>query len=152
MAASAPFIAVIPDGHGPQVSDGDFADTSRQHLGAALSDDLRRWVDDTYRTTGSWGVTGLSAGGYGAAYLASRPAGGYQRVCPMSGYFTAQDPPFRGELQTVRDAASPILHVALNGPPTLVVVGRSDPPGMTEARNYVAAMTRAGQPNHMTVL
>jgi hypothetical protein len=67
MAKMAPFIAVIPDGHGPVVSGGDFADTSRQRLGSAVSDDLRRWVDTTYRTTGNWGVTGLSAGGYGAA-------------------------------------------------------------------------------------
>jgi enterochelin esterase-like enzyme len=152
MAKMAPFIAVIPDGHGPVVSGGDFADTSRQRLGSAVSDDLRPWVDTTYRTTGNWGVTGLSAGGYGAAYLASRPEGGYKKVCPMSGYFTAVDPPFKGEGRLVRKAASPILHVAPTGPPTLLIVGSHDKEGQVEARSYLSATQGVGQPAQLTVV
>jgi enterochelin esterase-like enzyme len=152
MGPAPPFIAIMPDGHGPQVSDGDFADTSRQRLGAAVSEDLRTWVDATYRTTGQWGVTGLSSGGYGAAYLASRPQGGYRRACPMSGYFTAENPPFKGETSAVRDAASPLLHVTASGPPTLLIVGDDDPPGLREAHRYVAAMTRIGQSNELVIV
>jgi dipeptidyl aminopeptidase/acylaminoacyl peptidase len=152
MAASPPFIAVVPDGHGPVVAEGDFADTSRQKLGAALSDDLRHWVDTTYRSNGQWGVTGYSSGGYGAAYLASRPAAGYSRVCTMSGYFTAEDPAFKGEPRPVRDAASPLLHVAPTGPPTMLIVGNADKEGLTEARTYVAALNRVGQANNLVIL
>jgi enterochelin esterase-like enzyme len=152
MAASPPFIALAPDGHGPVVGEGDFADTNRQRLGAAVSDDLHRWVDSTYRSDGYWGVTGLSAGGYGAAYLASRPEGGYQSVCPMSGYFTARDPAFKGQPAAVRAAGSPLFHVARNGPATMVIVGDLDSDGMTEARAYVRAMQEAGQPNELVVL
>jgi enterochelin esterase-like enzyme len=152
MGSTSPFIAVLPDGHGPQVSDGDFADTSRQRLGAAMSEDLRSWIDATYRTTGMWGVTGLSSGGYGAAYLASRPQGGYRRACPMSGYFTAEDPPFKGESSIVRDAASPLLHVATDGPPTLLIVGDADSAGLKEARSYVSAMNRVGQSNQLVIV
>jgi enterochelin esterase-like enzyme len=152
MAKGAPFIAVIPDGHGPVVSDGDFADTSRQRLGSAVSDDLRPWVTANYRSSGLWGVTGLSSGGYGAAYLASRPEGGYQKVCPMSGYFTAVDPPFKGEGRLVRKAASPLLHVARTGPPTLLLVGSHDKEGLAEARSYMAAMQAVGQPVQMLVV
>ena len=134
------------------MADGDFADTSRQRLGAALSDDLRTWVEATYRTTRRWGATGLSAGGFGAAYLATRPAGGYQRGCSISGYFTAQDPPFKGEPRAIRDAASPLLHVAPDGPPTMVAVGDADNKGITEARSYIAALSRVGQQHELLVL
>lgn len=145
--SAPPFIGLAPDGHGPVVTDGDFADTSRQRLGAAVSDDLRRWADKTFRTNRHWNVTGLSAGGYGAAYLASRTAGAYESVCPMSGYFRARPPAFADEPQAIADAASPILHARADGPRTLVVTGTDDADGMTEARDYLTALDRAGQPN-----
>ena len=59
----------------------------------------------------------------------------------MSGYFTAQDPAFQGEPQAVRDAASPLLHVAAAGPATLLIVGAADAQGLSDARAYTAAMT-----------
>jgi enterochelin esterase-like enzyme len=145
------FIAVSPDGHGPAVREGDFADTSRQRLGAALSDDLRQWADATFRTDGHWSVTGLSSGGFGAAYLAMRTPGAYDRVCAMSGYFEARDPAFTGEPAAVRIAASPIAHVMKDGPPTLLIVGNRDP-DVEDNRLYAAAMTRVGQPNTLAVL
>jgi len=147
----APFIAVVPDGHGPVVSDGDFADTSKQHLGAALGEDLQRWVDATYRTS-RWSVMGLSAGGFGAAYLATRPAAHYDAVCALSGNFVAQEPPFAGESTAVRDAASPIKHVAANGPRTMLVYGKQDAESVTEAQAYAAAMAKIGQPHDTVAL
>ncbi len=148
----APFIAVVPDGHGPVVSDGDFADTSKQQLGAALGEDLQRWVDSTYRTTNHWSVMGLSSGGFGAAYLATRSAAHYDAVCALSGNFVAQDPPFAGESKTVRDAASPIKHVSATGPRTLLVVARQDTESMAEAQAYASAMAKVGQPHDTVIL
>ena len=148
----APFIAVIPDGHGPVVSDGDFADTSRQHLGGALSDDLRAWADATYRTDGTWRATGLSAGGYGAAYLASRTPGQYSAVCAMGGYFHALDPAFSGESAEVRAAASPILNVRANGPRTLIIAGAHDLQAVTEGTAYDTALHAVGQPSELRVV
>jgi enterochelin esterase-like enzyme len=147
-----PFIAVVPDGHGPVVRDGDFADTSHQRLGAALSDDLRAWVDATYRTNGNWSATGVSAGGYGAAYLASRQPGQYQAVCSLGGYFHALDPAFRGESSTTRDAASPILHPSQKGPRTLIIAGNHDPQAVSEGTAYQAALVAAGQPSQLQVV
>jgi enterochelin esterase-like enzyme len=145
-AAAAAAILVMPDGHGPVVREGDFADTSRQRLGAALSDDLRRWVDATFPTDGRWAVAGYSAGGYGAAYLASRDVGSYQLVCPISGYFTARDPAFAGESPAVRDAASPVLHAHAAGPRVVLIVGTSDPEAQRETMAYADALARAHQP------
>ena len=147
-----PFIAVVPDGHGPAVRDGDFADTSRQRLGAALSDDLRSWVDANYRTNGNWSATGISAGGYGAAYLGSRQPGQYQAVCSMGGYFSAIDPAFRGESKTTREAASPILHPSPQGPRTLIIAGEHDPQAVTEGNAYQHALTAAGQSSRLQIV
>lgn len=152
VASKPQFIAIVPDGHGPIIADGDFADTSRQRLGAAVSEDLQLWADATLRTNGLWDVTGLSSGGFGAAYLASRPAGGYRRVCTMSGYFAAEDPAFEGEPRAVRDAASPILHVATDGPPTMIIVGNADKEELASARSYIAALTRVRQAHELVVL
>jgi len=147
-----PFIAVVADGHGPAVKDGDFADTSRQHLGTALSDDLRTWVDATYRTDGNWSATGVSAGGYGAAYLGSRRPGQYQAVCSMGGYFRAIDPAFRGETTATRDAASPILHPSRKGPRTLIIAGEHDPQAVRDGTAYQAALTAAGQSSQLRIV
>ncbi|MEZ5144378.1 MAG: alpha/beta hydrolase-fold protein [Acidimicrobiales bacterium] len=151
-AGTAPFIAVVPDGHGPVVSDGDFADTSKQRLGAAVGEDLQRWVDATYRTNGHWGVMGLSAGGYGAAYLADRPTMHVDAVCSLGGYFSAEDPAFAGETQTVRDAASPVQHVAADGARTLLLAARDDHEAVDEAHRYAAAMAAVGQVHDVQLL
>ena len=145
-----PFIAVIPDGHGPVVTDGDFADTSHQLLGTAMSRDLRAWTAGHYRTSGYWTVAGLSAGGYGAAYLGTR--GGYAAVCPISGYFTAQPPALAGEPPPVVRADSPLYFVAAHGPRTMLVYGSSDGDAVSEARRYSAAMSSVGQPYQVVVL
>ncbi len=147
-----PFIAVVPDGHGPVVSDGDFADTSKQALGAAVGDDLQRWLDANYRTDRHWSVMGLSSGGFGAAYLVTRPNAHYDAVCSLGGNFVAQDPPFAGESKAVRDAASPILHVSATGPRTLLVAATNDKDGVGEAQRYAAAMATVGQVHDLVVV
>ncbi len=139
------FIGVAPDGHGPVVSEGAFADTSKQRLGAAVSDDLRRFVDRRYRTNGRWAVSGLSSGGYGAAYLGSRTPGQYDAVCSMSGNFTPKGRAFQGEPQRVLSTSSPLLRTRPDGPRTLLVTGSSDGAGVRNSLAYAQALRAAGQ-------
>lgn len=143
---SVPYIGVIPDGHGPVVRAGAYADTSRQRLGTAVSDNLRAWVDHHYRTDRHWNVAGLSEGGYGAAYLGSRTRGQYDSVCAMSGNFTPQGAVFSHETQVARDAATPLLHVRADGPRTLLIAGASDRPSVQELLRYARALRAVGQP------
>ena len=139
------FIGIVPDGHGPVVFDGEYADTSTQKLGAAVSDDLRRYVDARYRTNRHWSVSGLSSGGYGAAYLGARTPGQYDSVCSLSGNFTPQGSAFNGQKRSVLDAASPILHARSYGPRTLLISGRADSASVHEASSYARALAAAGE-------
>jgi enterochelin esterase-like enzyme len=145
--SKTPFIAVAPDGTGPAVGESDFANTSRQPMGTVTGPELRQWVDSHYPTNGTWEVTGLSSGGYGAAYLPTLSPGVYQQACPMSGFFTAEPPAFEGQSAAVKQAGSPILHVSARGPRTLLVAGSSDPGSLDQARRYIAAMNGVGEPN-----
>ncbi|HEX4539111.1 MAG TPA: alpha/beta hydrolase-fold protein [Acidimicrobiales bacterium] len=155
--SKVPFIAVAPDGNGPVVSESDFANSTRQPMGTVTGPELRSWVNSQYATNGTWYVTGFSSGGFGAAYLPTLSPGAYKAACPISGSFTAQTPPFEGDPAfagqpaSVTNAASPILHVSRSGPPTLVVVGSTDAPGLDQAHRYVAAMTAVGQPNKLII-
>ncbi|HEX4540824.1 MAG TPA: alpha/beta hydrolase-fold protein [Acidimicrobiales bacterium] len=146
--SKTPFIAVAPDGTGPAVGESDFANTSRQPMGTVTGPELRQWVDSHYPTNGTWEVTGLSSGGYGAAYLPTLSPGVYQQACPMSGFFTAEPPAFEGQSAAVKQAGSPILHVSARGPRTLLVAGSSDPGSLDQARRYIAAMNGVGEPNN----
>jgi len=146
------YIGVVPDGRGPVIANGEFADTSKQRLGSALSTDLRRWINQRFRTNGHWGVMGLSAGGYGAAYLASRAGSGYDSVCSLSGNFTPQGPAFRSESRQVLDLASPILWARRDGPRTLLVSGSSDRGSLQESLVYASALSRARQPYQRVVV
>jgi poly(3-hydroxybutyrate) depolymerase len=146
--SKTPFIVVAPDGTGPAVGESDFANTSRQAMGTVTGPELRQWVDARYATNGTWDVTGLSAGGYGSAYLPTLSPGVYQAACPMSGFFTAEPPAFAGQPAAVQQAGSPILHVSAHGPRTLLVAGSSDRESLDEARRYIAAMNAVGEPNN----
>jgi len=96
--------------------------------------------------------SGLVAGGFGAAYLASRQPGQYQAVCSMGGYFHAIDPAFRGESTAIRDAASPILHASPKGPRTLIIAGKHDPEAVSEGAAYQAALVAAGQHSQLQIV
>ena len=145
--SKTPFIVVAPDGTGPAVGESDFANTSSQPMGTVTGPELRQWVDAHYPTNGTWDVTGLSAGGYGAAYLPTLSPGAYQAACPMSGFFTAEPPAFAGQSAAVKQAGSPILHVSAGGPRTLLVAGSSDQESVDQARRYISAMNAVGEPN-----
>src|SRR5437763_805034 len=145
--SKTPFIVVAPDGTGPAVGESDFANTSSQPMGTVTGPELRQWVDAHYPTNGTWDVTGLSAGGYGAAYLPTLSPGAYQAACPMSGSFTAEPPAFAGQSAAVNQAGSPILHVSAGGPRTLLVAGSRDQESVDQARRYISAMNAVGEPN-----
>jgi enterochelin esterase-like enzyme len=137
-----PSIVFAPDGHGPDGSDTDFADSSHVAAGAAVGPDLQRWANRTFRTS-SWSAMGLSAGGYGAAYLGARADARYDAVCSIGGYFEARDPVFAGESDAVRSRASPIQHITPAGPRTLLVAGRDDADAVSEADRYQTALRAA---------
>jgi enterochelin esterase-like enzyme len=126
-------------------------------MGTVTGPELRSWVDSHYSTDRTWYVTGFSSGGFGAAYLPTLSPGAYKAACPVSGSFTAVTQPFPGDSAfvgqplTVRQAASPILHVSASGPRTLVVVGSREVEELDQAHRYVAAMMRVGQPNKLIV-
>jgi hypothetical protein len=146
-----PFIAIAPDGRGPVAEDGAFADTTKQRLGAAVSDDLRTWADAVFRTNGHWSVGGISSGGFGAAYLGSRTPGHYDAVCSLSGNFTSVGPAFRGEGQQARRRASPLFLTRHDGPRTLLITGVSDHASQVEATRYATALARVGQMHRLVL-
>ncbi len=139
------FILVAPDGNGPQTTDSEFADTPHQRIGSAIATDLQRWVNHRYRTNHRWGVAGVSAGGYGAAYLASHFVGRYQAACSLSGSFVASGRVFNGTNSTLRKQASPLLQTNRNGPRTYLLAGAQDPTTVRDARLYAKALSRHGQ-------
>ena len=106
-AGVQPFIAVIPDGSGPHVANGWYTNIPSQQLGTAVGTDLRQWTDQTLRVTDSWSYAGLSAGGYGAAYLAMTDPQPVHAVCGLSGYYTANIPPLLGASTCVAFAQRP---------------------------------------------
>jgi enterochelin esterase-like enzyme len=147
-----PFIAVAPDGRGPAVADSWFADTARQRVGTAVSDDLVAFVTGHFRTNGQWSVGGLSAGGYGAAYLGARNPRQYQAVCSLSGVFIPDSPAFAGTSRASLLAGSPMSHATPFGPRTLLVVGASDRMSLRETYQYAVRLGQAGEPHQVLVV
>jgi len=140
-----PFIAVLPDGNGPVVTEGDYSDLPRQRLGTATGPELRGWTAAHYRTTGKWSVAGLSSGGFGAPYLGAQAPGAYDSVCAMSGHFYAVPPAFAGQADHLKQISSPINLVSTSGPRTLLIVGRDDPVAQLATNSYAQAMERVHQ-------
>jgi enterochelin esterase-like enzyme len=146
-----PFIGVAPDGRGPAYADSWFADTPRQKVGTAVSNDLVAFVAHHFRTNGHWSVAGLSAGGYGAAYLAESHPGRYDAVCALSGVFVADTGAFASDSRAQRLAASPMSHVSATGPRTLLIAGSSDATSLRESNEYAALMAPVGEPHQVLV-
>lgn len=140
----APFIAVIPDGHGPVVDDSWWADIPSQHLATAVTRDLRRWAGAKFRTSGSWSYAGISTGGYAAAYLPSVDTQPVHAECALSGYYDATKPPIPHNSSVIaRLRYSPIAHARHAPPVVFLSYGRSDPRTMRQTEAYVAALHAA---------
>jgi S-formylglutathione hydrolase FrmB len=150
--AVQPFIAVAPDGNGNGATETDFADAGARKMGTAVSTDLRAAIDSRFRTSGQWGVMGLSAGGFGATYLAATHPDTYRAACSLSGFFRAADPAFKGVTVSARDQASPTLHARADGRPVLVVAGGNDKDGRAAALDYDASLRSAGQPHRLVLV
>lgn len=141
----ASFIAVMPDGRGPQVSASWYANIPGQQMGTALTRDLRAWVSTTFRTNGSYSYAGLSSGGYGAAYLAMIDPKPVHAVCGLSGRYTGDIPPLAHANRTAQTAASPLAHAGLAPPLTFLTYGSSDRRTAAPTREYAAALRAAGR-------
>lgn len=80
-----PFIAVMPD---CMTSLGGSQYVDSEGLGqyaTYLVDEIRSTVDTVFRTTGKWGVTGHSSGGFGALHLAMAHPGVFSAVASHAG-------------------------------------------------------------------
>lgn len=146
----APFIAVAPDGNGPQIEDSWFVNLRSQKMGTATTTDLRTWVAQKYRTTASWSYAGLSSGGYGAAYLPQIDPLPVHAVCGLSGRYDGSKVPVLVHAgKATQRRASPIHH--LSAVPRLVFLayGRADARTRRFTIPYAAALRRA---HHHVVL
>jgi enterochelin esterase-like enzyme len=140
-----PFVALLPDGHGPHRSDGWYANIPTRQLGTAVGADLRRWANATLRISYSWSYAGLSAGGFGAAYLAIMDRQPVHSVCGLSGYYTANIPPLAGISAAVRDRSDPTRQVTRAPSLTLLAYGNSDTRSEQDAMTYAAALRATGR-------
>jgi len=102
-----PFIAVMPDCM-TRLGGSQYVDSVGLGAYASyLTDEIRLVVDDTFRTTGRWGVTGHSSGGFGAigaglaiglAALGAALGQGRQGAAALEGI--ARNPQAAGKIQT----------------------------------------------------
>jgi enterochelin esterase-like enzyme len=80
-----PFIAVLPDCM-TTLGGSQYVDSPALGSYASyLVEEVRRFVDGRYRTTGRWGVAGKSSGGFGALHLAMAFPGVFEAVACHSG-------------------------------------------------------------------
>ena len=80
-----PFVAVMPDCM-TRLGGSQYVDSAG--LGAYSSylvDEIRSAVDTEFRTSGRWGVTGHSSGGFGAIHLAMKHPGAFSCVASHAG-------------------------------------------------------------------
>lgn len=80
-----PFVAVMPDCM-TSLGGSQYVDSIGLGMYATyLVDEVRGTVDRVFRTTGKWGVTGHSSGGFGALHLAMAHPGVFQAVASHAG-------------------------------------------------------------------
>lgn len=80
-----PFVAVMPDCM-TSLGGSQYVDSVGLGMYASyLVDEIRSTVDGVFRTTGRWGVTGHSSGGFGALHLAMAHPGAFQAVASHAG-------------------------------------------------------------------
>lgn len=80
-----PFVAVLPDCM-TTLGGSQYVDSTG--LGAYatyLAEEIRSFVDSTFRTSGRWGVVGHSSGGFGALHLAMSFPGSFQAAACHAG-------------------------------------------------------------------
>jgi len=91
-----PAILVLPQGAREGETDPEYVDRGAgDNWGTAITDELRRVVDERYRTIADRdgrALIGVSAGGYGAMHLALEHLDVFSVVESWSGYFHPTDP------------------------------------------------------------
>ncbi len=80
-----PFIAVMPDCMA-RLGGSQYVDSPGLGMYASyLVEEIRGVVDGGFRTSGRWGVTGHSSGGFGALHLAMKHPGAFSAVSSHAG-------------------------------------------------------------------
>lgn len=80
-----PFIAVMPDCM-TSVGGSQYVDSAGLGLYASyLVDEIKSTVEEGFNTSGKWGVTGHSSGGFGALHLAMSRPGSFSAVASHAG-------------------------------------------------------------------
>jgi S-formylglutathione hydrolase FrmB len=80
-----PFIAVMPDCM-TTLGGSQYVDSvGLGSYATYLAKEIRQAVDDGFRTTGRWGITGHSSGGFGALHLAMSFPGTFSAVASHAG-------------------------------------------------------------------
>ena len=80
-----PFVAVMPDCM-TRLGGSQYVDSAGLGLyGSYLAKEVRSVVDAEFRTTGRWGVTGHSSGGFGAIDLAMKHPGAFSCAASHAG-------------------------------------------------------------------
>ena len=80
-----PFIAVLPDCM-TRLGGSQYVDSPGLGMYSSyLVDEIRSAVDADFRTTGKWGVTGHSSGGFGAIHMAMKHPGAFSCVASHAG-------------------------------------------------------------------
>ena len=80
-----PFIAVMPDCM-TSLGGSQYVDSAGLGMYASyLVEEIRAVVDGGFRTSGRWGVTGHSSGGFGALHLAMKHPGAFSAVASHAG-------------------------------------------------------------------
>jgi len=80
-----PFVAVMPDCM-TSLGGSQYVDSAGLGLYASyLVDEIRGTVDEGFNTSGRWGVTGHSSGGFGALHLAMTHPGSFAAVASHAG-------------------------------------------------------------------
>lgn len=80
-----PFVAVLPDVMTRLGGSQHLDSPAIGRYATYLMDEILPFVDGHFRTTGRWGVTGRSSGGYGALHLAMRHPGRLEAVACHAG-------------------------------------------------------------------
>lgn len=141
------FIAVAPDGNGPLIDDSWWADIPGQAMGTAVTRDLRRWTAAHFRSSSRWSYSGLSTGGYGAAYLPTLDRLPVYGECGLSGFYDSSMPPIpQNYTATQRIPYTPEAHAADAPPKVFLVYGTLDVRTRAQTLAYVRALRRSGRP------
>ncbi len=138
-----PLIAVLPDGDGQVQSDAEWGDTAAgDTVETWLVDDVVPAVNSQLRTLGARfrGIAGLSAGGFGAANIATQHPDVFRWAASYSGYFTARSDIFGSTANANSPAQTVTSLTASQRMPMYIGIGTLDSEFLSDNRQFVAQL------------